>query len=349
MRNSLPILAVVTTAIAMAVLFSGCGNASNGPAIPSETSPRGTVTPTSVDELDVCPTWLPGDHRTFDVSKARERRGSDEDISRESTEEVRIEVTGTDVDETLFTWTFVPGSAAQAGITYQDAKAILAALGEPQAQEALESVQFAAGIPIEIVTDVCGTYLGIQNLDEVHRAYKEAMESLFDLIGDAEGTDESERATLEDFTASYLTPQFIEGILFKYVGPYFDVYGGLFEYDTPQEYEDYGQNPFGGDPFPGIVTYALESLDSGCGVIRKTVVFDPDETRRIMIETFEQLAVEASGEPIAAEDVPIFVINDELETVFCEEDPWVKSVKWIRESTVGEVSQVDRLEMVARD
>lgn len=112
-----------------------------------------------------------------------------------------------------------------------------------------------------------------------------------------------------------------------------------------QEFDELLPNPFGGEPFPGSSQLLLESVDEAANraVVIHRLQLDPEEARRVMLETFIKLAADTGSPTPRASDLPDFSIVDESEYDLDLVTNLPRSLTHVRTVSAAGSSQIDRL------
>jgi hypothetical protein len=284
------------------------------------------------DTVALRPHWKVGEVVRYEMSKSVEKRKGEKVLQQGSSQtDYTFEVL-----EATEGGYLLKASVGQVHVTEPEHRA------NPLVREMARLVE---GLDLMIEVDRGGSFLGVRNWKEVQEILRKVTEACIRRLGE-EGVDEETRGLLRRQMGSMCaSKQQVEMSCTREIQFLFATLGLTHDRASPVEYDVILPNPLGGDPFPARATYALKELAGG----RARVVFDqtipPDEARRILEKTLEDLARRLGRELPEGEFPDSIAIDDHGEFWVDTGTGWLRSVSWKRTSKIGDQARIDTVEI----
>lgn len=287
--------------------------------------------PVETRELSLSQHWAVGDAYTLELTKTRKRsQGGREGKELGTVTPVEVLVHADHEDGYSVRWTM--GESKFIGMNPE------------QAGFAADLLNMFQGVAFDMRTDEFGTPNALINEDQV----REHVYELFDKIEElalADGAPPAQLKQMLDPARGMLEGEMLGMSVLREPSLYYFACGMQLEVGKVLEFEELLPNPFGGDAFPGSSQLLLESLDTeqNRAVLIHRLELDPEETSRIMLETFTRMAKQMGGPVPKAEDLPEFEITDESEYDIDLVTGLPRSMSHTRTATTAGTTQVDRV------
>lgn len=290
-----------------------------------------TEAPAATEKHNLSPHWSVGDSYRLELTKTRKRsQGGREGQEMGTVTPVEVLVHAEHEAGYSMRWTM--GESEFIGMDPE------------RAGLAAELVNMFQGVVLDMRTDEFGTPNALINEDDV----RGHVEQLFDKIEElalAEGAPPAQLEQMLGPARSMLEGEMLDRSVLREPALYYFACGMHLEVGQLLEFEELLPNPFGGDPFPGNSQLLLESWDveQNRAVLIHRLELDPEETSRVMLETFTQLAKKMGGPAPEAEDLPEFEIVDESEYDIDLATGLPRSMSHVRTASTAGTTQVDRI------
>jgi hypothetical protein len=305
------------------------GLAALAPLIPA--LDEGTPDTAEPITIGLAPSWKVGDSYHLELTKTRQQsQGQREGKVMGTVTPVRVEVLAEHEDGYTLSWEL--GESTLVG-------------NDSAAEDVMDDLaNLFQGSVLQLRTDAFGTPNALLNEDEV-REHIDALLQKVSELAIAEGAPPAQMKQVIDATRSMLDGPTLSTTVLKEPQVYYFACGMQLELGAVQEFDEFLPNPFGGDPFPGKTEISLESLDeaSDSATLSHRLELDPEETRRIMLESFTKLAEEMGSPAPKASDLPDFSIVDEASYLLDLTTKLPRTVSHSRTVSAAGTTQIDRL------
>jgi hypothetical protein len=294
-----------------------------------------TVASAADNSLELLPRWKKGEKLRFELIKSRQKAQGDK-VTLKSTArtDVEIEVLSASKDAFTLAWTY--------GETRLD--------DPSQAKNPLtqKMANLLNGYRIVLKLDSQAGIQGVQNWQELKQRSTKLLEALSAEL-QAAGLDAATVAKVQaEAQSMFSSKQQIEQLGTRDAQLFFMPLGIEFEGNKPVELDDKLPNPFGGEPFPSRVRFALTAADKGLAKITWGQTVAPEEARRIMEKTLKERAERSGKPPSDADLLQAFIIEDAAEFSVEISSGWIQTFTHKRVIKTGESSQEDAVAMTRK-
>jgi hypothetical protein len=300
--------------------------------------PADTATPQAQEvSLELKPTWIKGDTRQIEIVKQRtktDQSGTKTDESSRTDVEITVLDAGT--DGYVLRWKFGETTFDNPALASDPMVSHLAALNN--------------GLSVEYETDQTGSFLQLRNWQEVKAQMENALNLISEQMEKSGISGEVITPLREQIQTMFSTKEQVEAFALREVQLYHLPFGITYQSGHPIEYENLVPYAFG-DPFPAHATFVLEEYDSVAAhaVIRWSQAVDPEEGRRILLNTLTELARQGGAAPPKEQDLPApFSIEDANTYVVDTSAGWILSLEYSRTTAIGPGLQVDSTKIVQK-
>lgn len=235
--------------------------------------------------VELSPVWNLGVVRDLQLTMIKERSDSSRSDGKSVTP-VRVEVVGADNGVATIHWSHGDSDV------YVDGVRVPSALLGP-----LRNVVSQFDFRYRLDTD--GTWLGLDNVDELRESFGEFFLEL------SAGSEQAESESMAQVLATFesMSDEAFGALMAEDAMVYHFFDQTWFERDEVFEVPDELPNPFGGESFPAISSLTVKEFadEDGCVLIEQVTTLDPVEAERILLVTMQEVFGFDEGEELPGE------------------------------------------------
>lgn len=185
--------------------------------------------------------------------------------------------------------------------------------------------------------------VGIENWEVLHNATDKMVATASKLL-EEKGMDKAAIANIRrQITSMFSTKEQITQMCTREAQIMFMAVGVELDPSEPLVFSDLLPNPFGGESFPTRAEFALKEVNPAADqtTITWRQQFLPEESRRIMEASLEEMA-KRTGKPVPdGQKLLGFSVEDKAEFVFKSSTGWLDHASHKRSTIIGDVTQED--------
>ncbi len=278
--------------------------------------------------------WKKGDKIDLVIEKRKEDSRKPESARIAFRMEARIEVLEKDETGYLLQWTYGKSDIEAPHLTKEMKEFLLKSLAPV--------LSIMEGLAMRIRTDADGSPTGLENIDEMQKKMREAMEVL--LREQKKGAGEKPE-TMQKILDEILKPETLETIILKEPTAFLAAAGCSFTDGKANEGDVELPNPFGGEPIPSRCTVTLkESLpEEAKAVVEIRQVPHPEKASAIIAASLNEMARRMGGPPIPADKMPKMEIESSIRCVVDTATGWPRSVEAVQRVKADSDQKIERM------
>lgn len=223
--------------------------------------------------------WSTGDAYKFQITKIK-KQWKEGNLTKNDSSSYHVNFEVIDSTESSYTikWSYEADPMGDFGLS----------------EEFASTFEKYQNIDIIYKTSELGTFLGIQNWQEVSDMTKEIFSKVIDALSKEDKSKSKKvRKAMEPLLAVYSSKEGLEQVIFKELQYFHFPFGLEYAVNDTIKYEDQLPNMLGGDPFRADSKIYIEAVDfeeAYCTLIH-TMKINSDDTKEMLRKLFKQMGM----------------------------------------------------------